>query len=90
MKKRLTLLVDEQLVERMKLLVSNNGLSLAAVVEQFFAQQLAREAEALETSVKTTDDAFIAKFGGILSDYSALTDLEIREMIYSDRIQNHA
>ncbi|MFM6952495.1 MAG: DUF6364 family protein [Bacteroidota bacterium] len=89
MKKKLTLSVDEQLVERMKALVSSSGLSLSAVVEQFFAQQLSRVSETKETQVQSSEDPFISKFGGIISGYGTLTDAEIREMVYSAR-SNHS
>ena len=90
MKKKLTLLVDTQLVERMKLLVATNGQSLSAVVEQFFAQQLSKERGIVEKPEVSDDDVFIAKFGGIATGMGNLTDTEIRDLVYTERIQRHA
>ena len=89
MKKKLTLLVDTQLVERMKLLVATNGQSLSAVVEQFFAQQLSRDRFIVEKPEVSDDDVFIAKFGGIASGMGNLTDAEIRDLIYTERMKKH-
>jgi hypothetical protein len=89
MKKKLTLLVDAQLVERMKLLVATNGQSLSAVVEQFFAQQLSRDRFIVEKPEVSDDDVFIAKFGGIASGMGNLTDAEIRDLIYTERMKKH-
>jgi hypothetical protein len=90
MKKKLTLLVDTQLIERMKLLVATNGQSLSAVVEQFFAQQLSKERGVVEKPEVSDDDVFIAKFGGIATGMGNLTDGEIRDLVYTQRIQRHA
>lgn len=90
MKKKLTLLVDTQLVERMKLLVATNGQSLSAVVEQFFAQQLSKERGAVEKPEVSDDDVFIAKFGGIATGMGNLTDAEIRDLVYTERIKKHS
>ena len=90
MKKKLTLLVDTQLVERMKLLVATNGQSLSAVVEQFFAQQLSKERGAVEKPEVSDDDVFIAKFGGIATGMGNLTDAEIRDLVYMERIKKHS
>jgi hypothetical protein len=89
MKKKLTLLVDTQLVERMKLLVATNGQSLSAVVEQFFAQQLSRDKVIVEKPEVSDDDVFIAKFGGIASGMGNLTDAEIRDLVYTERMKKH-
>ena len=89
MKKKLPLLVDTQLVERMKLLVATNGQSLSAVVEQFFAQQLSRDKVIVEKPEVSDDDVFIAKFGGIASGMGNLTDAEIRDLIYTERMKKH-
>jgi hypothetical protein len=90
MKKKLTLLVDTQLIERMKLLVATNGQSLAAVVEQFFAQQLSKERGVVENPEVSDDDVFIAKFGGIATGMGNLTDGEIRDLVYRERIKKHS
>jgi hypothetical protein len=90
MKKKLTLLVDTQLVERMKLLVATNGQSLSAVVEQFFAQQLSKERGVVENPEVSDDDVFIAKFGGIATGMGNLTDAEIRDLVYMERIKKHS
>lgn len=90
MKKKLTLLVDTQLVERMKLLVATNGQSLSAVVEQFFAQQLSKERGVVENPEVSDDDVFIAKFGGIATGMGNLTDAEIRDLVYTERIKKHS
>ena len=90
MKKKLTLLVDTQLVERMKLLVATNGQSLSAVVEQFFAQQLSKEGGVVENPEVSDDDVFIAKFGGIATGMGNLTDAEIRDLVYMERIKKHS
>ena len=90
MKKKLTLLVDTQLVERMKLLVATNGQSLSAVVEQFFAQQLSKERGIVEKSEVSDDDVFIAKFGGIATGMGNLTDAEIRDLVYTERMKKHS
>jgi len=82
-------LVDTQLVERMKLLVATNGQSLSAVVEQFFAQQLSRDKVIVEKPEVSDDDVFIAKFGGIASGMGNLTDAEIRDLIYTERMKKH-
>ena len=89
MKKKLTLLVDTQLVERMKLLVATNGQSLSAVVEQFFAQQLSRDKVIVEKLEVSDDDVFITKFGGIASGMGNLTDAEIRDLVYTERMKKH-
>ncbi|MEY3717540.1 MAG: hypothetical protein RL285_1415 [Bacteroidota bacterium] len=78
MKKKLTLLVDADLVERMKRRVSADGQSLSAMVEQFFAQQLSNQ-----------KIAFIIKFGGLISRYAALSDAQIKEMVYQERLKKH-
>ena len=90
MKKKLTLLVDTQLVERMKLLVATNGQSLSAVVEQFFAQQLSKERGVVENPEVSDDEVFIAKFGGIATGMGNLTDAEIRDLVYMERIKKHS
>jgi hypothetical protein len=90
MKKKLTLLVDTQLVERMKVLVATNGQSLSAVVEQFFAQQLSKERGDIEKPEVSDDDVFIAKFGGIATGMGNLTDGEIRDLVYTERIKKHS
>lgn len=90
MKKKLTLLVDTQLVERMKLLVATNGQSLSVVVEQFFAQQLSKERGIVERPEVSNDDVFIAKFGGIVTGMGHLTDPEIRDLVYSERMKKHS
>lgn len=90
MKKKLTLLVDTQLVERMKLLVATNGQSLSALVEQFFAQQLSKERGVVENPEVSDDDVFIAKFGGIATGMGNLTDAEIRDLVYMERIKKHS
>ena len=90
MKKKLTLLVDTQLVERMKLLVATNGQSLSAVVEQFFAQQLSKERGVVENPEVSDDDVFIAKFGGIATGMGNLTDAKIRDLVYMERIKKHS
>ena len=90
MKKKLTLLVDTQLVERMKLLVATNGQSLSAVVEQFFAQQLSKQRGVVENPEVSDDDVFIAKFGGIATGMGNLTDAEIRDLVYTERMKKHS
>lgn len=90
MKRKLTLLVDTQLVERMKLLVAANGQSLSAVVEQFFVQQLSKGRDVVEKAEVSDDDVFIAKFGGIASGLGNLTDAEIRDLVYTERMKKHS
>jgi hypothetical protein len=90
MKKKLTLLVDTQLVERMKLLVATNGQSLSAVVEQFFAQQLSKQRGVVKNPEVSDDDVFIAKFGGIATGMGNLTDAEIRDLVYTEQIKKHS
>ncbi|MEY4192241.1 MAG: hypothetical protein RJA00_472 [Bacteroidota bacterium] len=89
MKKKLTLLVDADLVERMKRRVSADGQSLSAMVEQFFAQQLSNQKIAPPSPSDSDADEFIIKFGGLISRYAALSDAQIKEMVYQERLKKH-
>lgn len=90
MKKKLTLLVDTQLVERMKEHAASRELSISSLVEQFFAQQLSKERGVVENPEVSDDDVFIAKFGGIATGMGNLTDAEIRDLVYTERIKKHS
>lgn len=90
MKKKLTLLVDADLVDRMKRRVSVDGQSLSAVVEQFFAQQLSNRNTAPPTPSNSDADEFIVKFGGLISGYATLSDAQIQEMVNQERLKKHS
>ena len=90
MKKKLTLLVDADLVDRMKRRVSADGQSLSALVEQFFAQQLSNRNTAPPTPSNSDADEFIVKFGGLISGYATLSDAQIQELVYQERLKKHS
>jgi hypothetical protein len=90
MKKKLTLLVDADLVDRMKQRVSVDGQSLSAIVEQFFAQQLSNRNTAPRIPSNSDADEFIVKFGGLISGYATLSDAQIQELVYQERLKKHS
>jgi hypothetical protein len=90
MKKKLTLLVDAVLIDRMKEHAAARELSMSLLVEQFFAQQLSHK-ERLEASIELSgEDRFISKFGGIASDFGAMSDAEIKELVFLERLKKHS
>ena len=90
MKKKLTLLVDAVLIDRMKEHAAARELSMSLLVEQFFAQQLSHK-ERLEGSIELSEeDRFISKFGGIASDFGSMSDAEIQELVFLERLKKHS
>jgi hypothetical protein len=90
MKKKLTLLVDGELIDRMKEHAAARELSMSLLVEQFFAQQLSHK-ERLEGSIELSgEDRFIFKFGGIASDFGSMSDAEIKELVFLERLKKHS
>lgn len=90
MKKKLTLLVDTVLVDRMKEHAASRELSISSLVEQFFAQQLLYMPVPIDSIDACEDDAFIAKFGGIASSLGSLSDVEIQEWVFMERLKKHS
>ncbi len=90
MKKKLTLLVDSVLVDRMKEHAASRELSISALVEQFFAQQLSHKPLITGPNNAMEDDTFIEKFGGIASSLGSLSDAEIQEMVFMERLNKHS
>jgi hypothetical protein len=84
------LLVDAVLIDRMKEHAAARELSMSLLVEQFFAQQLSHK-ESLEASIELSgEDRFISKFGGIASDFGAMSDAEIKELVFLERLKKHS
>jgi hypothetical protein len=90
MKKKLTLFLDEPLIDKMKSLAQIKGTSISLMVEQIFVQQpITLDSSPLEKP-NLEEDPFITKFGGLLKQYNQCSDAELKSMSMEMRLTRYA